>query len=61
MMLICIKEHYEPMIQIGIACNKISCYMRDLTCRWPIVEMLQYFKVMLKFFEFSHVKEIVEF
>ena len=38
MMLICIKEHYEPMIQIGIACNKISCYMRDLTCSWPIVE-----------------------
>ena len=34
--------------------------MRHSACRWLIVENIDYFKVMLKIFEFSHVKEIVE-
>ena len=34
--------------------------MLDSACRWLIVEMLKYFKVELKIFEFCHVKKIAE-
>ena len=35
--------------------------MRNSACWWLIVENIKiYFEVMLKSFEFSHMKEIVE-
>ena len=34
--------------------------MRDLACRWFIVENAKIFRSYVKLFEFSHVKEIVE-
>ena len=52
------------IIQTGIACKKISRYMRNSACRWLIVEnaeiFLKYFEVMLNVLEFCHVREIVE-
>ena len=35
--------------------------MCDSACRWLIVKMLKYCEVMLNIFEFSHMKEIVEY
>ena len=52
---------HGTIIGTGITCNKTSCYMRDSACRWLIVENTKIFyvnKVMLKFFEFPHVKEV---
>ena len=40
-------SYHRTIIQTGITCKKISCYMRDSG-------------IMLNIFEFSHVKEIVE-
>ena len=48
--------YHETIILTGITCNKISCYMRHSACRGPIVENAK----VLKIFEFSHAKEIVE-
>ena len=31
---------YETIIQTGITCKKIRCYMRDLACKWFIVNPL---------------------
>ena len=52
--------NYGTIIRTGIACKKISCYMCNSACRWLIVENDKNFKVMLKIFEFSHKKEILE-
>ena len=45
-------------MRTGVTCNEISCYMRD--SGGLLLKMLKYFEVMLKFFEFSYVKETVE-
>ena len=42
-----ITSSHETIIQTGITCNKISCYMHDSAYRWLIVGNA---KVMLKFF-----------
>ena len=35
-------------MRTGITCKKISCYMRDLACRWFIVENAQIFQNCVK-------------
>ena len=34
----------------GITCKKIFCYMRDLACRWLIVENTKIFQSCVKHF-----------
>ena len=34
---------HENIIQAGIACKKILCYMRDSACRWFIVKKAKIF------------------
>ena len=31
-------QYHGTIIQTGITCNKIPCYIRNLTCRWHIAE-----------------------
>ena len=38
------------ILQTGIACKKISCYMRDPACRWLIVENAEIFRSYVKHF-----------
>ena len=52
---------HETIIGTGITCNEISCYMRDSASWGLLLKMLKYFEIMLKIFEFSHVKETVKF
>ena len=35
--------NHKTIIRTGIACNKISCYMRDSACKWIIVENAKVF------------------
>ena len=44
---------HETLIQTGIMCLKIPCYMRGPACK------LKYFEVMLNIFEFSRLLENV--
>ena len=49
------KKDCEPnyqhgtIIQTGITCKKIPCYMRDSASRWLIVENAKIFKTFLNF------------
>ena len=45
-----LRIHHRAIIQIGIACKKISCYMRDSSCRWLIVECAKIFRSYVKHF-----------
>ena len=52
--------NHGTIIRTGITCKKKSLVI----CATQLVgglllKMLKYFKIMLNFFEFSHVKEIV--
>ena len=38
------------MIQTGITCQKISCYMHDVACRWLIAERVKVFRNCVKHF-----------
>ena len=38
----CAYQKHETTIRAGVTCKKIP-YMRDLVCRWHIVQMLKYF------------------
>ena len=50
------------LIGAGTTCKKILCYMRDSAGRWLTVENAKTFRgENFDNFEFSHVKEIVEF
>ena len=42
----------ELIIRPGITCKKISCYMRDLACRWFIVKKLKYLCFVIKIFKY---------
>ena len=55
-----VSWNHRIIIRTGITCEKIPCYMRDLTFRWFIVKKLKYFEVMFNIFEFSRVWENVE-
>ena len=59
-LIINIVFYHGTIIQKGITCEKIPCYMRDSACSDLLLKMLKYFEVMLNIFEFSHVKEIVK-
>ena len=43
-MLITDTSHHETIIQTGITCKKILCYMRDSAIRWLIVENAKIFR-----------------
>ena len=49
------------MTPLRITCKKISCYMRELACRWFIIKKLKFFEVMLNIFDFSRVWKNVEY
>ena len=34
---------HGTIIQTGVTCQKIPCYMRDSTCRWVIVKKVEIF------------------
>ena len=42
--------YHGTIIQIGITCNKISCYMRDSDWRWLIDENAKVFQSCVKYF-----------
>ena len=38
------------LLTLGIACKKISCYMRDSACSWLVVENTKIFQSFVKYF-----------
>ena len=42
--------NYGTIIQAGITCKKIPCYMRDSACRWFIVKKTKIFWSYVKYF-----------
>ena len=45
----CLYDH-GIIIQTGITCKKIPCYMRDSACRWFIVKKSKIFQSYVKHF-----------
>ena len=55
-----ISKH-RRIIRAGMTCKNIPCYIHESACRWFIIKLLIYFKVMLKnIFEFYRMSEIAE-
>ena len=52
---------HRTIIQIGIACKKLLVICAIQLAGGVLSEILKYFEVMLNIFEFSHMKEIVQF
>ena len=42
--------HHGTIMRTGIACKKITCYMRDLACRWLILKNFETFRSYVKHF-----------
>ena len=47
----------ENIIETGITCKQISCYIRNSAGIGLLLKMLKYFEVMMNILKFSHVKE----
>ena len=58
--LLPVSFHHGTIMQTGITCKKIGCYMRDSTCTRLIVEDAKIFRSYDKHFWVSHVKKIEE-
>ena len=46
-LLLTVSQH-RILMQTGITCKKIPCYMRDSACRWLIVENPKIFRSYVK-------------
>ena len=44
------KYHHGIIMQTGITCKKIPCYMRGSACRWFIVKKPKIFQSYIKHF-----------